>query len=188
VKKFIFQTAKGFQFPLGVETSSVFAEDESHLLSGDTVGYVWGSRNERIEFPIRAHDRADSVSTVSFLNFRRPIWKNCIFGVTNFYCRMFSVVTSTETQLKQWLDEVKKIFLRFFRKIDRIKFRNSIVSEKFHQTILQVSKSRDYAPLHRQSSVLHLNIYSPTERSALPIPARKNFYPLKQAFARHLAE
>jgi len=48
------------------------------------------------------------------------IWKNCIFGlcgVTNFYRRMFSVVvTSTETQRKQWLDEVKKDILTFFPK------------------------------------------------------------------------
>ena len=30
----------------------VFAEDECHLLSGDTTGYVWGRRNERTEVPI----------------------------------------------------------------------------------------------------------------------------------------
>lgn len=37
------------------------------------------------------------------------IWRNCVFdlcGVTNFYRRTFSVViTSTENQRKQWLDE-----------------------------------------------------------------------------------
>lgn len=39
------------------------------------------------------------------------IWKNCIFGlcgVTNFHRRTFGiVVTSTETQRIQWLDDVK---------------------------------------------------------------------------------
>jgi putative transposase len=30
----------------------VFAEDECHLVSGDTLGYVWGRRNERTEVPI----------------------------------------------------------------------------------------------------------------------------------------
>lgn len=41
------------------------------------------------------------------------IWKNCVFGlcgVNNFHRRMFSIViTSTEAQRKQWLDEVKAI-------------------------------------------------------------------------------
>jgi len=27
-------------------------EDECHLLWGDTLGYVWGKKNERIELPI----------------------------------------------------------------------------------------------------------------------------------------
>jgi len=40
------------------------------------------------------------------------IWKNCIFGlcgVTNFHRRMFTiVVTSTEAQRKDWLNDVKK--------------------------------------------------------------------------------
>jgi len=74
----------------------VFAEDESHLQWGDTVGYVWGTRNERIEVPIenererqtyygavdlhsgefliRAYDRADSRNTVSFL---KHLYKKC---------------------------------------------------------------------------------------------------------------
>ena len=30
----------------------VFVEDECHLLWGDTLGYVWGRRNERIEIPM----------------------------------------------------------------------------------------------------------------------------------------
>ena len=30
----------------------VFAEDECHLVWGDTIGYVWGQRNERTEVPI----------------------------------------------------------------------------------------------------------------------------------------
>jgi len=48
------------------------------------------------------------------------IWRNCIFGlcgVSNFYRRMFSVVvTSTEDQRKQWLDETREIIDRFFSK------------------------------------------------------------------------
>lgn len=31
----------------------MFMEDECHLLWGDTLGYVWGKRNERIEVPIK---------------------------------------------------------------------------------------------------------------------------------------
>jgi NAD(P)H dehydrogenase (quinone) len=46
------------------------------------------------------------------------IWRNCIFGlcgVTNFYRRTFSVVvTSTEAQRKQWLDEVRSSIDTFF--------------------------------------------------------------------------
>jgi NAD(P)H dehydrogenase (quinone) len=48
------------------------------------------------------------------------IWKNCIFGlsgVTNFYRRMFGiVVTSTETQRKEWLDEIRRDIDSFFPK------------------------------------------------------------------------
>jgi NAD(P)H dehydrogenase (quinone) len=48
------------------------------------------------------------------------IWRNCIFGlcgVSNFYRRMFSVVvTSTEAERKQWLEEVIKTIDRFFPK------------------------------------------------------------------------
>jgi len=50
------------------------------------------------------------------------IWRNCIFGlcgVRTFYRRTFSVVvTSTETERKQWLDEVREIIDRFFPKND----------------------------------------------------------------------
>lgn len=46
------------------------------------------------------------------------IWKNCIFdlcGVTNVFRRMFCVVvTSSEDQRKQWLDEVEETVLRYF--------------------------------------------------------------------------
>ncbi len=46
------------------------------------------------------------------------LWKNCLFGlcgVTNFYRRMFEVmVTSSEEQRKQWLDEVAETVERFF--------------------------------------------------------------------------
>jgi len=48
------------------------------------------------------------------------IWKNCVFGlcgVNNFYRRMFNViVTSTETQRKNWLDSVRKDIDIFFPK------------------------------------------------------------------------
>jgi len=48
------------------------------------------------------------------------IWRNCIFGlcgVDNFYRRMFGVVvTSTEAERKQWLDETREVIDRFFPK------------------------------------------------------------------------
>lgn len=48
------------------------------------------------------------------------IWKNCIFGlcgVTNFHRRMFNViVTSTESQRKNWLDSVRQDIDIFFPK------------------------------------------------------------------------
>jgi NAD(P)H dehydrogenase (quinone) len=48
------------------------------------------------------------------------IWRNCIFGlcgINNFYRRMFSVVvTSTEIERKQWLEEAKEIIDTFFPK------------------------------------------------------------------------
>ena len=46
------------------------------------------------------------------------IWKNCVFGlcgVTLFYRRTFSVViTSTESQRRKWLDEVRASMDTFF--------------------------------------------------------------------------
>ena len=48
-------------------------------------------------------------------------WKNCIFGlcgVTNFNRRMFNIiVTSTDTQRKGWLNDVKKDIDIFFPKV-----------------------------------------------------------------------
>lgn len=48
------------------------------------------------------------------------IWRNCIFGlcgVSTFYRRTFSViVTSTEGQRKEWLDEVRVTVDKFFPK------------------------------------------------------------------------
>ncbi len=48
------------------------------------------------------------------------IWRNCVFGLCGvdvFHRRMFGiVVTSTESQRKQWLDEVKETMDRFFPK------------------------------------------------------------------------
>ena len=49
------------------------------------------------------------------------IWRNCIFGlcgVANFYRRMFGVVvTSTEMQRKEWLEEVAKTVDSLFPKV-----------------------------------------------------------------------
>ena len=46
------------------------------------------------------------------------IWKNCIFGlsgITNFHRRMFNViVTSTEDQRRDWLNDVEKDIDTFF--------------------------------------------------------------------------
>jgi putative NADPH-quinone reductase len=48
------------------------------------------------------------------------IWKNCIFGlcgVDNFHRRMFNViVTSTEDQRRDWLNDVQKDIDTFFPK------------------------------------------------------------------------
>jgi putative NADPH-quinone reductase len=48
------------------------------------------------------------------------IWEKCIFGlcgVTNFHRRMFNViVTSTESQRKNWLDSVRQDIDIFFPK------------------------------------------------------------------------
>jgi putative NADPH-quinone reductase len=49
------------------------------------------------------------------------IWKNCIFGlcgVTNFHRRIFSViVTSSKSQRKNWLNDIKKDIDIFFPKV-----------------------------------------------------------------------
>jgi NAD(P)H dehydrogenase (quinone) len=46
------------------------------------------------------------------------IWKNCIFdlcGVRNFYRRMFNIiVTSSEEQRKEWLQEVRQTVDKYF--------------------------------------------------------------------------
>ena len=53
------------------------------------------------------------------------IWRNCIFGlcgVTNFVRRMFGiVVTSTELQRIEWLDEVRNTVDSIFPGVDRTK-------------------------------------------------------------------
>jgi NAD(P)H dehydrogenase (quinone) len=53
------------------------------------------------------------------------IWRNCIFGlcgVTNFYRRMFGViVTSTDKQRRDWLDEVRRAVDSFFPRVDNVK-------------------------------------------------------------------
>jgi NAD(P)H dehydrogenase (quinone) len=50
------------------------------------------------------------------------IWRNCVFGlcgVSTFYRRTFSiVVTSTERERKQWLEEVRATIDRFFPQLD----------------------------------------------------------------------
>ena len=48
------------------------------------------------------------------------IWKNCIFdlcGVTNFYRKMFNIViTSSEEQRRDWLEEVRQTVGKYFPK------------------------------------------------------------------------
>lgn len=50
------------------------------------------------------------------------IWKNCVFdfcGIDKFHRRMFGViVTSTEEQRRQWLEEVKGIVRQYFPGIE----------------------------------------------------------------------
>jgi len=52
----------------------VFVEDECHLLWGDTLGYVWGRRNERLEIPIK--------------NVKQ---RQTYYGVMNLYNQEFTV-------------------------------------------------------------------------------------------------
>ena len=51
------------------------------------------------------------------------IWRNCIFGlcgVGNFHRRTFStVVTSTESERKEWLEEARTLIDRIFPKAER---------------------------------------------------------------------
>lgn len=76
----------------------VLAEDESHLVGGDTLGSVWGPRNERIEVPIEnvrqrqtyygvmnldtqqvivaPYDRGDGEITVAFMKYLRTLYPN----------------------------------------------------------------------------------------------------------------
>ncbi len=53
------------------------------------------------------------------------IWKNCIFGlcgIKKFHRRMFGViVTSTEKQRRDWLDEVRRAADSFFPRVDKKK-------------------------------------------------------------------
>jgi putative NADPH-quinone reductase len=55
------------------------------------------------------------------------IWRNCIFGlcgVRDFYRRMFGIiVTSSEKQRIEWLDEVRKTVDSFFPKVGKEKNR-----------------------------------------------------------------
>ena len=73
----------------------VFMEDECHLLWGDTLGYVWGERNKRIEVPmmnererqtyygiidvygkeflLRPYSRGNGANTVSFMKYLQSI-------------------------------------------------------------------------------------------------------------------
>ncbi len=47
----------------------VFAEDECHLLSGDTTGYVWGRQNKRTVIPIKnAKDRQTYYGALNLYN------------------------------------------------------------------------------------------------------------------------
>lgn len=52
----------------------VFVEDECHLLWGDTLGYVWGRRNERLVIPIENVKQRQSY-----------------YGVMNLYNQTFTV-------------------------------------------------------------------------------------------------
>ena len=51
------------------------------------------------------------------------IWRNCIFGlcgVSNFHRRTFTtVVTSTESERKQWIEEAKALIDRVFPKTEK---------------------------------------------------------------------
>ena len=98
----------------------MFAQDECHLLWGDSAGYVWGRRGEKAEIPIRNikerqtdygalnlrdHDfiampreRGDGENTVSFMKRLRalnPGKKRMIIG-------MVRAITIAETSERTW--------------------------------------------------------------------------------------
>ncbi|MGB4966824.1 MAG: transposase [Candidatus Saccharimonadales bacterium] len=90
----------------------VFAEDECHLLWGDTTGYVWGQRNEKTEVPIQnikqrqtyygalnlyrrdfvlvPHDAGNGENTVAFLKHLHDLNQNkkltVIWDGASYHC------------------------------------------------------------------------------------------------------
>ena len=87
----------------------VFAEDESHLLWGDTTGYVWGQRNERIEVPIQ--------------NIKE---RQTYYGALDLYNKEFFLAPSDKgngentvmfIERLQALNPDKKLMIRHYRKL-----------------------------------------------------------------------
>jgi transposase len=94
-RKEIKKKLEGHQAEIASGEVVVFAEDECHLVSGDTIGCVWGRRNERTEVPIEnakqrqtyygvmnlynqeffltPHERGNGENTVAFMKYLRAL-------------------------------------------------------------------------------------------------------------------
>ena len=103
----------------------VFAEDECHLVWGDTMGYVWGRRNKRTEVPIEnikqrqtyygvlnlynqefiliPYAQGNGESTVSFIKYLQVLHKNkelfIIWDGASYHC---------SKEVQAYLDEVNQ--------------------------------------------------------------------------------
>lgn len=91
------------------------------FLEGDSgEGIPNGLLNARTAVVINTSNTEPEREKKVFQDPLETIWKNCIFGlcgVTGFHRRTFSVVvTSTEAQRNQWLDEVRIIIDSVFSK------------------------------------------------------------------------
>jgi NAD(P)H dehydrogenase (quinone) len=92
---------------------------EYEFLEGDSgEGVPSGLLKARAAIVFNTSNTESEREKNSFGDPLETIWRNCIFGlcgVTNFYRRMFGiVVTSTEKQRIEWLDEVRKTVDSFF--------------------------------------------------------------------------
>jgi putative NADPH-quinone reductase len=84
----------------------------------DGEGVPLGLLKAETAIVINTSNTSETRETEVFKDPLETLWKNCIFdlcGVKKFYRNMFRVVvTSTEEQRKEWLNEVEGVMDRFF--------------------------------------------------------------------------